>query len=226
MTTAGRFGEAVDFLSLLSEEHRHRMLEGSTRAVHPAGTLVFRSGGLERAFLIEQGLIRVFSTVPDGRQATVAYCRSTELLGATAIMGQAPSVYSQVIVESTLITLDLDLVRRLVLDELDVALAVATHLAVVVRHAFQLIAVRSLGNIPERTAFDLLERACRSQLAIGRLEIKATHADLADSIGSSREVVSRALPRLRSLGILETTPGSVRVADPERLADIVHAFVI
>jgi CRP-like cAMP-binding protein len=141
-------------------------------------------------------------------------------------MGQAPSVYCQMVVESTLIALDLDLVRRLVLDELDVALAVATHLAVVVRHAFRLIAVRSLGNIPERTAFDLLERACRSQLAIGRLEIRATHADLADSIGSSREVVSRALRRLRSLGILETSPGSVRVADPVRLADIVRAFVI
>jgi len=226
VATVGRFGEAVDFLSLLSEEHRDCFLEGSTRAVHPAGTLVFRSGGLERAFLIEQGLIRVFSTVPDGRQATVAYSRSTELLGATTIMGQTPSVYSQVVVESTLITLDLDLVRRLVVEEPDIALAVATHLAVVVRHAFRLIAVRSLGNIPERTAFDLLERACRSQLAVGRLEIRATHADLADSIGSSREVVSRALRRLRSLGMLATSPGLVRVMDPERLAAIVRAFVI
>jgi CRP-like cAMP-binding protein len=224
--TAGRFSEAVDFLSLLSEDHRRRFLEGSTRDVYPAGTLVFRSGGPERAFLLDEGLARVFCSVPDGRQATVAYSHSKELIGGTTITGQAPPTYTQVIVESTLTTLDLDRVRRLMASEIEVALAATRHLAAVVRNAFRLVAVRSLGNIAERTAYDLLDRACRSQLAVGRLEIKATHAELADSIGSSREVVSRTLRRLRSLRIVETSPGLVRVVDPEQLAAIVRAFVI
>ena len=55
---------------------------------------------------------------------------------------------------------------------------------------------------------------------------RQTHADLADSIGSSREVVSRALRRLRTLEIVETAPGLVRVTDPERLVAVVRAFVI
>ena len=110
--------------------------------------------------------------------------------------------------------------------EIEVTIAVATHLAARVRNAFQLIAVRSLGNIRERLAYDLLDRACRSQLMVGRLEVRATHSDLADSIGSSREVVSRALRDLRVAKILETAPGIIRVVDPMHLAAIVRAFVI
>jgi len=86
--------------------------------------------------------------------------------------------------------------------------------------------VGSLGSIPERLAFDLLERASRSQLSLGRLEAKGTNQDLADSIGSSREVVSRALKGLRAAGIIETAPGMTRVLDPIRLADIVRTYVL
>ena len=84
----------------------------------------------------------------------------------------------------------------------------------------------SLGNISERLAFDLLERASRSRLYLGRLDARATHQDLADSIGSSREVVGRALKELRAAGIVETTPGLTRVLDPIRLANIVRTYLI
>jgi CRP/FNR family transcriptional regulator, cyclic AMP receptor protein len=218
--------EAIDFLSLLSDDHRRRLLERSTRAVYPAGTVVLGSETPTRAFLLDRGLVRVFWSVPDGRQATVAYFRSHELLGGTTIVAEAPSTYTQVVVDSTLTTLDLGVARSLAASEIEVADAIAKHLATVVRNSFRLIAVRSLGNIAERTAYDLLERACRSQLVVGRLEVRATHADLADSIGTSREVVSRALRRLRNLQIVETAPGSIRVINPERLAEIVRAFVI
>jgi len=56
--------------------------------------------------------------------------------------------------------------------------------------------------------------------------VRATHADLADSIGSSREVVSRTVRDLRAVGIVETTPGMVRVIEPVRLSAIVRGFVI
>ncbi len=226
MTAPGTIAEAVDFLSLLSDEHRRRLLDRSTRTVYPAGTVVYGSEIPTRAFLLDRGLVRVFWTIPDGRQATLAFFHAHELLGGTTIMGQPPTTFSQVVVESTLTILDLETVGNLVASEIEVARAVATHLATVVRNAFRLIAVRSLGNIAERTAYDLLERACRSQLVVGRLEASVTHAALADSIGSSREVVSRTLKRLRSLGIVETAPGLVRVVDPERLAATVRAFVI
>ena len=49
---------------------------------------------------------------------------------------------------------------------------------------------------------------------------------LTGSIGSSREVVSRAMRQLREAEIVESAPGMTRVLDPVRLADIVRTFVL
>ena len=132
----------------------------------------------------------------------------------------------QAVVDSALIVLDIDTVGRVAAAEIEVVAAIATMLAARVRYDLRLIAVRTLGSLPERLALDLLERASRSQLAIGRLEVRATQEALAASIGSSREVVSRALKTLRDARIVETTPGMTRLLDPIRLAEIVRTFDI
>lgn len=217
---------AVNFLSLLSAANRSRILEGSTRAVVPAGTVATRPGDQPLAYLVDSGLARLYWNVPDGRQATIALVRPNELAGGAVALGDSPWVFMQVLTESELTILDISRMRRLAAEELEVSAAIATHLAMRVRDAYRLIAVRSLGNIRERVAYDLLDRAAQSQLVVGRLEVRATQADLADSIGSSREVMSRALRDLREEGIVETAPGVVRVVHPAGLASIVRAFVI
>ena len=194
--------------------------------MYPAGAIAFHPESAPLAFICESGLVRAYWYVLDGRQATLAFGRANELVGATTIASQAPRVFVQTVVESVLTTLDVEIVRNLARTELEVVAAIATHLSARVRDAFGVIAVRSLGNIRERLSFDLLERACQSQLAVGRLEVRATHTDLANSIGSAREVVSRGLSGLRDAGIIETGPGLVRVVDPIRLATIVRSFVI
>lgn len=225
-------GEDVDVLALLSEANRRRLLGNSRDEKHPAGTVAFGAGGSGRAFLLKQGLARTYWALPDGRQATTAFIYPGNLVGArslvpgTRVMQGRALVFVQVVIDSTLTLLDLATARRVVAQEIEVVTAIATYLAARVRYDLRMIAVRSLGNVPERLAFDLLERACRAQLDGGELTANATHADLAASIGSSREVVSRSLKRLRAGGIVETAPGMVRVLDPVRLAQIVHSFVI
>jgi CRP/FNR family transcriptional regulator len=216
----------IDFLSFMSAANRRRLLERSTHVMQPAGTIAVRPNRPSMTYLVESGLARAFWSLPNGRQTTVAIIRPKELVGASASIGYSTGLFMQLITDSTLTILDSDLLRTLAATELEVAGAISTHLAMRVRDAYRLIAVRSLGNIRERMAYDLLDRAANSQLVVGRLEVLATQEDLADSIGSSREVMSRALRDLRAEGIVETAPGIIRVLDPARLAAIVRAFVI
>jgi len=216
----------LDFLSLVSPATRRRILKGSTRATYPAGTVAALPAGQPQAYLLDDGLARLYWNVPDGRQATIAILRPKELAGGTVALGFPPWVFMQVITDSRVTILDVAELRRLAATELEVSSAISTHLAMRVRDAYRLIAVRSLGNIRERVAYDLLDRAAQSQLVVGRLEVRATQADLADSIGSSREVMSRAMRDLRSEEIVETAPGVIRVLNPAGLAAIVRAFVI
>ena len=217
---------SVDFLSLVSEASRGRLLAGSKQATFRPGSIVIRPDGPPAAYLLETGLARTYWTVPDGRQATMAFTHPTELVGVSSITGERPWLFLQVITESTMTILDIEAVRTLAATEVDVSTAVATHLLRRLREAYRLIAVRTLGTIKERVAYDLLDRAAQSQLVVGRLEVRATQADLADSVGSSREVMSRALRDLRVEGIVETAPGAIRVLDPTRLAATVRTFVI
>lgn len=225
-------GEDVDVLALLSDANRRRLLENARETTYPAGTVAFGAGGSNRAFLLKHGLARTYWALADGREATTAFIYPGNLVGArslvpgTTIMQGPALVVVQVVVDSTLTILDVPTVRSVVAQEIEVVTAIATYLAARVRYDLRIIAVRSLGSVPQRLAFDLLERACRAQLAGGQLTATATHDDLAASIGSSREVVSRALKGLRAHKIVETAPGRVRVLDPVRLAEMVRAFVI
>jgi CRP-like cAMP-binding protein len=225
------FAGGVDLLSLLSPAKQRRVLEGSKLAHYPAGSVAFHPGPPARAFLLEKGLARVYMSVQDGRQATASFIHPGNLVGARnlvrgiSVTKDPPLTSVQAVVDSTLRLLDLETVRRLAVTDIDVISAIATHLATRVHYDLRLIAVRSLGTINERLAFDLLDRASRSQLDDGRLEARATHEDLAYSIGSSREVVSRTLKGLRLAGIVETSPGRTRVLNPVRLAAIARAFV-
>lgn len=225
-------GEDVDVLALLSDANRRRLLENAHDERFAAGAIAFGAGGSNRAFLLKQGLARTYWAVPDGREATTAFIYPGNLVGArnlvpgTAIMQGPALVFVQVVIDSTLTILDVPTVRGVVASEIEVVTAIATYLAARVRYDLRMIAVRSLGDVPERLAFDLLERACRAQLTGGLLIARATHADLADSIGSSREVVSRALKGLRAKKVVETAPGMVRILNPERLAEMVRSFVI
>lgn len=218
--------DEVDFLSLLSEANRRHVLANSTAAEYLPGAIAYHPEMPPRAFVLDRGLARAYVSVPDGRQATCTFFHSKELIGGTSIVSHPPRILVQVVVKSTLTSLDLPRVQKLAVTENQVTTAVAVHLAAMVRSSFRLIAVRSLGDIRQRLAYDLLDRACRSQLEVGRLEARVTHADLADSIGSAREVVGRTLSRLRDEGIVENSPGLVRVVDPLRLAEIVRAFAV
>ena len=225
------FAGGVDLLSLLSPAKQQRVLEGSSRADYRAGVVAFRPGPPARAFLLEKGLARVFMSARDGREATVAFIHPGNLVGARNLIRgisvdeEPPLTGVQTVLESTFTLLDIEVVCRLAATDIDVMTAIATHLAERVHYDLLVVAVRTLGTVSERLAFDLLDRANRAQSADGRLEAKATHEDLAYSIGSSREVVGRSLKELRAAGIVETTPGKTRIVHPERLAAMIRPFV-
>ncbi len=225
------FAGGVDLLSLLSSAKQKRVLEGSTRANYRAGALAFRPGPPARAFLLDKGLARVYMSARDGREATVAFVHPGNLVGARNLIRGIPIEHDppltgvQAVVDSTLTLLDIEKVRRLAASDIDVMTALATHLAQRVHYDLLVVAVRTLGTVSERLAFDLLDRASQTQVADGRLEASATHEELAYSIGSSREVVGRNLKELRAAGIVETSPGKTRIVRSERLAAMIRSFV-
>jgi CRP/FNR family transcriptional regulator len=65
----------------------------------------------------------------------------------------------------------------------------------------------------------LLDLASSQQGPRGPLVAHASQQELADAVGSVREVVARVLRELRLAGLVATLPDGVRILDPTGLHD-------
>lgn len=214
----------VDLLGLLSDDARSRILVGARSFTLPAGSLTF-SVGDTIADVVESGLVRIFVSSADGRQASFAYVHARSFYGAPTILGVGMSTSAQTLTETRLLRLDARQVVALFEVDVEVAKALARVMASRVGQAARLVTVRSLGTVRERLAYDLLERASDQLLRGDASSLQVTHEDLAESIGSAREVVSRVLGDLRRSGVISTAPGVVSVLNVERLAAIVEGLI-
>jgi CRP/FNR family transcriptional regulator len=209
--------EGTPFLDRVPRESREQILVNSTRIRYPAGTIAFQPGDADRADILESGLARLYLTSAEGRQTTIRYAHPGELMGGLLVMGAAFDGSAQMIVDSTVIHLDLYALRRRL--EVDPALgsAIAADLAQRYAHSVRTIALHAFGSVVQRVAYDLLDRACRTQLSAGHLEAAASQQEIADGIGSVRPVVAKSLTYIRSRRLVATAHRRVRIIDPAGL---------
>jgi CRP/FNR family transcriptional regulator, cyclic AMP receptor protein len=196
---------------------REQILVNSTRIRYPAGTIAFQPGDADRADILEEGFARLYLTSSEGRQTTIRYVHAGELMGGLLVMGAAFDGSVQMIMDSTVIHLDLGTVRRRADVDPAVGSALAADLAQRYSHCIRTIALHAFGSIVQRVAFDLLDRACRTQLSAGHLEAAASQQEIADGIGSVRSVVARGMTTIRARRLVDTAPRRVRIIDPAGL---------
>jgi CRP/FNR family transcriptional regulator len=214
--------DCIDFLGLMTAPKRSQVLAGSTPITYSAGSVAYMPGQPDYASVIASGLARVYVASASGREATVYYFHRGELLGKGIVPRSPVRVHVQAVTETEVTSLDVSLLRDLAARDIEISTALLTNYAALLAHAARIIAVRSFGDITERLAFDLLDRACRTQLISGRLVVRASQQQLADSIGSVREVVARSLRKMKDEGLVATAANLVRVLDVERLEEIAN----
>ena len=80
------------------------------------------------------------------------------------------------------------------------------------------LAGNAFATVRQRVARHLLDLAAARPAAAGRVTALVSQQDLANSVGSVREVVARVLAELRAEGLVLTSPGRVEILDPVRLS--------
>jgi CRP/FNR family cyclic AMP-dependent transcriptional regulator len=81
----------------------------------------------------------------------------------------------------------------------------------------QQTAINAFGSVKQRVATHLLDLASAQQRPVGRLVARVSQQELADAVGSVREVVAGALRDFRLAGLVATAPDSVLILDPTRI---------
>jgi CRP/FNR family transcriptional regulator len=181
----------------------------------PPGGSIYRAGDEPRAGLVVAGLFRVFMESPAGKQVTVRYARRGDVLGVAAAVGGPPPVSVQSLTESEIWMVSVP--RLLALGERDaaIAMALARELTERLYDTLDELAGHAFASVRQRVARHLLDLAARDQRGASALVASVTHQDLADAIGSSREVITRVLGEMRRAGLVGAWEGGgIALLDP------------
>ena len=184
----------------------------------PPGTLI-AEGGPPFTCLVTEGLVRVVVSSPDGRQATIRYAAPGALLGVASLFGDQRIVVSGVPLRaSTVVMLRPNLLRDLAMHELLVAACLMGELADRVMDYQAELLGSTFASLRQKVARHLLQMAVPLE-GSGRLIAPVTQGQLADAVGTSREVVVRILRDLREAELVETGRDGIVLAAPERLIE-------
>lgn len=208
---------ARSFLRALPPELVARLRAAGERTDYPAGTTIYRAGSDPRAVLVVQGLIRVYMTSSEGRQVTVRYARPGDVLGIAVLVGGPANVDVQALAPSSLFRISARMLTAAARRDARVAWAMAEELNRRLYETLQQTAINAFGSVSQRVASHLLDLASAQQLPHGGLVAHVSQQELADAVGSVREVVARALRDFRVAGIVATAADSVVILDPTRL---------
>jgi CRP/FNR family transcriptional regulator len=205
---------AKSFLGHLPDEVVEALLMTGDRADYPSGSTIYREGDRPSTLLVLHGLLRVYMASPDGRQITVRYARPADVLGIAVLVGGPADVGVQTLDEVSVFRLDARALRTAAQRDARVSWALAEELNRRLYESLEQTAVNAFGSVRQRVATHLLDLASTQQLPRGELLAKVRQQELADAVGSSREVVARVLRDLRLEGLVDTGPDSIHVLDP------------
>ncbi|RYP81985.1 Crp/Fnr family transcriptional regulator [Nocardioides guangzhouensis] len=210
----------------LPQQALEPILDRAVEVTLPAGSVSTREGELVRHIdLLMTGAVRLFVVAPDGRTMTVRYCRAGAIIGAVSLFAPEYStpVTTQALVDSGLLKLHAAAVIRAASADVRVANAFLRELGERVMGFIYEIPGSAFTTVRQRVARHLLDLCLgldqppRLHRPEGRVVRQSQH-DLADAVGTTREVVVRVLRELRAEGIIQTGRERIVITDPVRLA--------
>lgn len=200
----------------MPEAARTRILASGFEVDVPRGGTLYREGDPPRCVLVRSGLVRVYKHSSDGRQVTVRYARANELLGVAAAVAGPADVAAQALVDSRLLMFDASALVEEGRRDARVAWAIAEELGRRLYESLDHLAVNAFGSVRERVARHLLDASSPGKQ--GAPTVAITQQELADAVGSAREVVARVVRAFREERLVRTRPGGVVLLAPEKLA--------
>jgi len=197
-----------------------RLTAGAVRVELPAGADLIAPGAHGRLFLVVAGVFKTYLIAPNGRQATIRYSRPGDIAGSATVFDDRPSLAScRTVTASTALLFHMDTVRALSTTEVRVANVLNIEMTQRLYAYFAELSGTTFSSLRERVIRHLLDVASEQQRGAA-LVAKLSQQELADAVGSVREVVARALSKLRQEGLVRTGEAGIELLEPARLAEL------
>lgn len=183
------------------------VLESLDGVAHPfsfqAGSTIFIEGERCAGFhIVTEGLVRIYRVSPEGRMHTLSLLRPTSSFNEVAAVDGGPNPYDAVAVtQATIVRISHPSLMRLLASAPDLLRSYVQALAHVNREYIERLEDMTFRTIPSRLAKLFLHETTYAD-HIAEAPSKLTQEDIASILGTTREVVGRALRGLLNAGLL------------------------
>jgi CRP/FNR family cyclic AMP-dependent transcriptional regulator len=206
------------FLSSLPSPASDALLETAIELDAVAGQVLQPESDLPTTRLIgfvSTGVVRSYISSARGREVTIRHAKHGDVLGLPGLIGQRAPAAIQAVTDCRVVRLSVTTMLRLARTDPDVAWSVSREITQIMFGVQDMLADNVFKSVGERVAAALLEFAREQE---GLLVVRISQQEIADSIGSVREVVARALGQLRSAGLIERRGQRTIICNPDALA--------
>lgn len=218
----------VDIFRDLSPEEIDALGRRAPMREVPAGTIFYApDDATEVLFILKMGRVRLYHLSPDGKALTTAILESGTIFGEMALLGQGlAGSYAEAMTPCVLCLMSREDVKTLLLGDPRIALRIVEVLGQRLIEAERRLSDFAFKSLPERLAALLLRLAQEPRPRLwgsGYLEVRYTHEQLAEMVGTYRETVTKILNEFRAAGWVDLRRGRIVILDCAALAAIADA---
>jgi CRP/FNR family cyclic AMP-dependent transcriptional regulator len=221
-TVGFRSAKQPNIFARLTAAQRNRVVARGVYLQLSEGETVFAQGEKHKGiYLVEHGLVRTFYTSPAGREITLAYWKSGNIVGTPQVFSTDVHQWSGIATTKSgvLFFRSEDLLQLI---ERIPALAIGLVEALEFKGKCLSALVQMLGtrSVAERLAMLLHNLAElhgikeKDGIALGK---PFTHEVLAQMVGASRQWVTMTLDRMRNEGLIRIGKGRTVILQPQKL---------
>ncbi len=215
-------------LSSLSQPELQLLAARTVRKLYHAGELLFSEGDpCNGLHIIATGKVRIFKTSINGREQVLAVNVPGESVAELPVFDGGPFPASAVAIEGTEVAF---ISRRdfqaYCMDHPEVSLKVLVVVGARLRRLVGIIEELSFTTIRQRLIAALVKLAESDGKKTARgieFQLPASHQELANQLGTVRELISRNLMRLQAEGLLEVEARQIVVKDLKGLSALLES---
>lgn len=219
------FVSPSDLLAQLTLSDREALLAITEKLHFAKNEFIFQSGmASENMFILQDGRVKIFERSSAGKEVILWFCFPGEVFGLAEIsQGRTRAVSAQTTCESTILTIRREAFNQFLRTHPDAALIVIDLLSRRLRGLGYMLLNLSCDDVVSRLT-KLLVRLCtrygkRKNNEV-YLDVRLTHQEVADMIGTSRQTVSTTFSQLKREGIVEIIDHCIYIRSPELLTGI------
>jgi len=206
---------AASFLSKLPRAVVESLLAQGVRMASTSGLIVTEDQAHDNVALVLSGLFRMFARAKSGRQCTVAYAREGDMIGLISALAGPCRNGMQSMSAGAVLVISGQALRDHARTHPEIAMALAEESARQSIEMLNELADTAFGTVRQRVARHLLDLVVEGP--DHGLLAPVSQQELANAVGTVREVVSRVLSVLSKEGLVRTTQAGLEVLDASQL---------